>query len=72
MVNKKITNIKAEILPKKPGLSGLIGGCLPLTLLHLESKSIFQEAPKILQYAKIVGDIKTRKAKGNQVGVNVP
>ncbi|CAI8244867.1 MAG: Uncharacterised protein [Methanobacteriota archaeon] len=71
IVNKKITRINAEILPKNPGLSGLIGVCLPLTLLHFESNSIFQDAPKILPYAKIVGDMKTNNAKVIHVGVNV-
>ena len=62
IVARKMTNSKAINRRMKLGLSGSIGVLHPFTVLHLERISVFQEAPIIPPYARIVGDMKISSA----------
>ena len=72
MVNKNKTSRNENNRPRKRFLSGSIGFGRPRVVRHLLIKSMFQEAPMMRPYAKIVGAMNISMAKASQVGVSVP
>ena len=67
-----MTRSNEKSLFTNEGLSGSIGFLRPLAVLHLFKSSIFQEAPIIRPYARIVGAINTNIPAASQTGVMSP
>ena len=68
IVSKKRIRINANALPTKPSFLASIGFGLPSHVRYLPIISIFQDAPMILPYARIVGPMKTKHAIANARG----
>ena len=68
IVSRNIIRMKANDLPTNPNFLASIGLGLPNHVLNLPTISMFQDAPIILPYARIVGPMKTKPAIASAKG----
>ena len=68
MVSKNRIRTNANALPTNPSFLASIGFGLPNHVLNFPIISMFQDAPMILPYARMVGPMKTKPAIANARG----